>query len=257
MPGLHELQRALGGALRDERAPTPAVIAGDHIDAAARLQIYRNNHRQSLRRALVDCYPVLVRLTGEGFFAWLAHRYTESHPPRAGNLHLFGASLAGFLGDFEGGAGHPWLVDVARLEWAMQASYHAADHAPLDVAALAAVPAERQEQLRLRLHPACRLLASRWPVLRMLEVNQPGYDGDQQVDLGAGGDRVLVSRPGIEVRTEALTAGVFVLLRALADDLTLGEACEQALTVHAGLDLGACLQDLVVHRVLVGFETGV
>ena len=256
MPGLPELQRAFGGALRDEHAPTPDVIVGGQIDAASRLQIYRNNHRQSLQRALADCYPVLLRLTGEGFFAWLAHRYAQQHPPRAGNLHLFGAGLSGFLLDFEAAAGHPWLVDVARLEWAMQESYHAAGHDPLDLNALAAVAPEYQEHLRLRLHPACRLVESRWPLLRMLEVNQPDHDGDQRVDLDAGGDRILVSRPGVEVHTGALEAGVFVLLRMLADGVVLGEACEQALSTQADLDLGACIQGLVVHRVLVDLQTG-
>ncbi len=252
---LPELQRDFGAALRDDGAPVPAEIVGGRIPAGARLQVYRNNHRQSLRRALADCFPVLSRLVGEGFFAWMAHRYTAMHPPRAGNLHHFGAALPGFLADFEGTAAHPWLVDVARLEWAMQESYHAAEHAPMNVAALAAVPSERQEHLRMRLHPAARLLASRWPLLRILEVNQAD-GGGERVDLDAGGDRVLVTRPAQDVLSARLDAGPYALLHALAAGAVFGEACERALEAQPALDLGACMQTLIGSYVLVAFETG-
>ena len=254
MHALPELQRAFGAALRDDDAPPPAAVAGGRFSPAARLQVYRNNHRIGLRNALADCYPVLARLVGDGFFAWTAHRYLLAHPPRRGNLHEFGAALPAFLASFEGAARHPWLLDVARLEWARQEAYHAAEHDALDLRRLAAVPAEQQERLRFRLHPACRLLVSRWPLLAILEANTGDGPVDTTVDLDAGGDRLLVSRPDTTVLTESLQPGPFALLESVAAGDVFGEACEQALAVQPELDLGGCVQALLRERVLVDFE---
>jgi len=252
VPALAELQRAFAASLRDQTLPVPAVVAGGEFGPDARLQVYRNNHRSGLRRALADCYPILFKLVGEGFFAWMTHGYLSAHPSRSGNLHEFGACLPAFLATFEAAAEHPWLVDVARLEWARQEAYHAATHAPMDLDALAAVPAERHEHLLLRLHPACRLVDSRWPVLSIFEAN--GDDDPAPVDLDAGGERVLVSRPAMQVHMERLAIGSHTLLRALADDIELGEACERALAVQPDIELGSCVQALILQRVLVSFE---
>ena len=62
---------------------------------------------------------------------------------------------------------------------------------PLDLVALAQVPAEQQGELHFQLHPAARLLESVFPILRIWQVNQDDYAGDPSVDLTAGGLKLL------------------------------------------------------------------
>jgi hypothetical protein len=78
---------------------------------------------------------------------------------------------------------------VARLEWAIDEANRAADSdlaADAVLAALSQVPAEALPELRLGLEPSCRLVASAFPLLRIWQVNQPGYDGDLRVDFTRG-----------------------------------------------------------------------
>ena len=110
-----------------------SAVRGDDLSAAQRIQIYRNNYQTSLRGALKAVYPVVARLVGEGFFAWLGYEFLTRCPSRSGNLHEFGAELADFIESFEAAKPHPFLPDVARLEWAWHEAFHEQEHPPLDL----------------------------------------------------------------------------------------------------------------------------
>ena len=117
-------------------------IEGDGLAPAARLAVYRHHVLRSLTDALLATFPVVARLVGEGFFRYAADRYVRAEPPAGPCLFEYGAGFGGFLAGFSACAPYPFLGDVARLEWAMNAAIHAAEAAPLAPAALAGVPAE-------------------------------------------------------------------------------------------------------------------
>jgi hypothetical protein len=253
MHGLRELQEAFGRAVLDPAtaAGLAGVVLGGEIGVARRLQVYRNNVFASLGGALEAVYPVVARLVGDGFFRFVAHEYVRGVPSRSGDIHDFGHDFPEFLGNLLQAQGLPYLPDLARLEWAYHRVFHAADHAPLDTRGLTAVPPERWGDLRLRLHPASRLLASPYPVLRIWEVNQPGFAGEPTVHLDAGECRVLIVRPAESVELQPLTPGEFALLAALAGDETLLAAVERALAAEPGLDAVRALTRHVARGVLV------
>ncbi len=225
------------------------------IDPARRFRVYRNNIVTSLTAALRACYPVVERLIGEQCFRAVALSYLQGHPCPSGNLHDFGALFPRFLRGFAPGVkALVYLPDVARLEWARQMVYHAADTAPLDWQLLEAVPARRYGELRFAINPAVRLLVSPYPVLRIWDVNQPEYRGDQRVDLAAGGERVLVARRDLTLYMEGLCAGEFALLTALGAGKNLIEAAARALNLEPGFDLPAALQCYVRNQTLIGFH---
>ncbi|HWS11948.1 MAG TPA: hypothetical protein VN279_04055, partial [Rhodocyclaceae bacterium] len=145
-----------------------------------------------------------------------------------------------------------YLPDVARLEWAIDRARRAADAAPLDPAALAEISPERLQGTRLLPHPACALIASPWPVLRIWQVNQPDYPGDAAVDLDEGGDRLLVRRPADEPEVEPLPEADFAFLSALFAGATLGAAFEETLARFPGFDLAAALRRHVLSGTLCG-----
>jgi hypothetical protein len=200
-------------------------------------------------------YPVVQRLVGEAFFQYAAAQYIARHPSRSGDLHEFGEHFPLFLPSFAPVAALVYLPDVARLEWAYHQVFHAASHPPLDLAALARVPAERQGALHFQLHPAARLLESAFPILRIWQVNQDGYRGDPTVDLAEGGVKLLVfRRETLDIEFQPLEEGEFSLLRALAGGCDFATACERAMAAQPDFDLPACFGRHVLQGVLVAFD---
>lgn len=216
----------------------------------ARLAIYHGAVRANWARALAAAYPVVKRLVGDAFFDAAAEAYGMAHPSRSGDLGAFGERFAGFLAAHAPAAGLAYLPDVARLEWAVYESAAAADAAPFDFAALRAVPADRHGAVRLRLHPAVRLLESAHPVLAIWEANQADRDGTPGRLEGA--DRVLVARRALEPAPRALAPAEWRLLDGLARGLTLDEVC-----AALGNEAGLLQQMLVAHAaegVVCGFD---
>lgn len=242
MPSLREAQEAFARGLLDASdAALLAHLAGARgMDAAAGLAVYRNNTFSNYRGALREAYPVVLRLVGEDFFEHAADAFVCATPSDFGDVNAYGATFGDFLAAFPGARELAYLSDTARLEWAVHAAFQAGDAAPLDVARLAAVPAERLAALRFVLHPSASLIASPWPILAIWRANQPG--GDESVNLDAGGDRLLVIRRGHDVDLEPVSAAEFASLAALANRAPLSEALEAAHLSDADFDLGAFLQ---------------
>jgi hypothetical protein len=136
----------------------------------------------------------------------------------------------------------------------VERSFHAADAGPLDLRALAAVPQDVLPTLRFELHPASCIVCSPYPILRIWQVNQAGFSGDQRVDLHGGGDALLVIRRNETVELEPLSAGERVLLQAMAAGLPLAQAYAQAEQAGLELDLALFLQRHVLGHTLVAFH---
>lgn len=255
MPSLREIQSAFARAVFEgrEEAIAPYILAGG-VAPAGRLEVYRNNVLHNYHEALRAVYPVVERLVGEAFFAHAARRYALASPSLSGDIQDYGGSFSELLAVLPGAAELSYLPDTARLEWLVHEAFHAAEHPPLHPESLAAVPAERYPELRFALHPSCRLITSPWPVQRIWEVNQPGHAGDESVDLGIGGVRLLLWRPRFQVEMVPLAAGEYALLSALASMQTLAAAWDAALAVDAEFDVAAALRERTAEGVIAGFE---
>lgn len=244
MPDLFRLQRLFAGAIASRAAVDAALpaFAGDPAIAARRLAIYRGNVHANAAKALRAAYPVVAQLVGEEFFQGLARAYSGAVVSRSGDLNAYGAEFARFLADFPHTQDLPYLPDVARLEWAVHLAHYAADREPLNPARLAEFSHEHQPSLRFRLHPACALLASRWPIARIWEMHQSGGTGPFDVDMDGGTERALVYRGAFLVRVRSLDWGEYVFLSALARRRTLAGALDAALAVEAAF----CLQEILI-----------
>ena len=149
----------------------------------------------------------------------------------------------------------PYLADVAALEWANHAVYHAADAAPLDAERLARVPEAEHERLRFSLHPATRLVASRYPILAIWQANQGDDPPAAEIDLDIGADYLLVVRRDFDLVIERLAPGEFALLSELATGAPLAQACEAAMAADAEIDLGAAMGRFVADGTLAEFHS--
>jgi hypothetical protein len=233
----------------DGKGAIAAQLAGARGQSGtAGLAVYRNTIRANYRRALKESYPVILALIGEDCFNQAADQYSRAVPSVSGDLYDFGASFGDFLSGYGPTRALPYLRHVAALEWAVEAAERAPEVKPLEVSRLAVVAPQRLPGLRLLLHPAARLLASPYPVLHIWQVNQPGYGGEPTVDLGEGGDRLLVTRHGAPVVIERLGAAEYAWLSALAAGETLVSAVARALA----LDPAFPVDHLLRHHVAAG-----
>jgi hypothetical protein len=227
-----------------------AVLAAAE-PADARLAVYHRGARANRGGALALAYPVVARLVGDSFFAEAAARFGDAFPSRSGDLRTYGAEFAAFLAQYPHARGLDYLPDVARLEWAVHQARDAADDRGFDFAALGAVPAERVGQVRIRLRPCVRLVASAHPVLAIWEANQEGRDGTPEGLEGP--QHVAVRRTRLlEVVPVAVAPGEWALLEAFARGVTLAAAaadCERA-----GQALESALRALAERDVLGSFE---
>lgn len=242
MQSLRDLQQQFAAAVLDDAPAVITYLRDGAFPAERHLQVYRNNTFANLTEALGAIYPVVHRLVGDEFFGFITNRFIPLHPPRSGNLHDFGGELAEFLARFEPAQSLPYLPDVARLEWAWHESFHAGDAMAFDLSSLSGVAPERYGSLVFALQPSARLVASPYPILRIWEVNQPDFAGDQTVNLDQGTDRLLVVRRGLRVEIEAIPAGDYALLAAFQESKPLGVAHDAAVAAEPTFDLMQTLQ---------------
>ena len=256
MQSLHELQRAFCAATLFGNAAALASldIVGGALRPAERIAIYRNNVLGNYRKALAATYPVVRRLVGGPFFDAAVEHFVRGHPSTRGDVNRYGAEFAMFLASYTPARDLVYLPDVARLEWAIDQASIAADAPPLDIGALGRVPPAAQGSLRFALHPSARLIVSPYPVLHIWQVNQPEYVGSDRVDLGEGGDKLLVRRGRDGVSIERIGEGERALLAALAADATLAEATCVANDAAPQFDLAAALRRHVAGQTLVAFR---
>jgi hypothetical protein len=250
MTPLHELQAAFRADILRDEANVAALVLGDGLAPAARLQIYRNNSFITLTEALKATFPVVCRLVDERFFSFAAHAFIRAHPPAAPCLAEYGAGFADFLAAFPPAASLAYLPDVARFEWALNAAYHAPDAPPLAPGRIVAVPTERQAALRFVLHPAVQLFESRFPISRIWESNQGGAESEA-IDLDSGGCRLLIYRAGIEVHYLSPDKGSFAFLSALAGGSTFEGGYTAAAEAEPRFDLAAALGDCLRRQLFI------
>jgi hypothetical protein len=251
MPSLRELQRHFGAALF-EGAPDAIMpwICSDGLDVESRIGIYRNNLQQGFLKALALEFPVIQRLVGPDYFQQLALKFQANHPSRSGNLHHIGQLFPRFLGGLLGETRYAYLSDVAVLEWAYLVTMGAPQATRLDPSVLLRFSSDTFTQLRFSLHPACRLVRSVYPVLRIWQLNQSEAADTETIDLDSGPDQILVRRGAEEVELHRITQGDFTLLNSLASDATLGDAFDAACGADPRFNIGEALCRAVALGVL-------
>jgi hypothetical protein len=250
---LRELQTRIGRAvLGGDIAAITEIIEGGGLDPAARLAIYRNHASVTLGAALKATFPVVCRLVDERFFAYASHEYRREHPPRSRCLVEYGDDFPDFLAGFQPCKDLPYLADVARFEWALHIAATIREEPPLQVDALAAIPAGRAEAVRLRLQPSVSYFASSWPIAAIWQANQK--DDVPPVDLTSGGTSLEIRRADEAVAWCRLDPGTFSFRRALAEGLVFAAAIAVATQKDPKFDVVMALQRLFAEGLAIDFS---
>jgi hypothetical protein len=207
----------------------------------SRFNIYRNNVMVGLRRALEDVFPVVRALVGDEFFAAMAQTYIRAHPPESPVLMKYGFGFDAFIQDFDPARSVPYLADVARLELARLAAFHAADHASLTIHALRDIPDAAIESLRLGAHPSAHLYSTDHPAVSIWQAHQ-GSGPVSLRDLPHGPQYAMVVRPGLDVAVIPLEYPVYEFGTLVFAGVPLGIALDSV--DLANLDPTQVLQNL-------------
>jgi len=239
---LADLQRRFQAAvLGHDDAPIAALIAPGHL---AGVTVHRNTSQSSLAALLARTFSVTQQIIGARFTD-LAARFIAAVPPRLPHLSMYGAALADFIACDAALGDVPYLADVARLEWARNEAYFAADAAPLDAARLAALMPDEMARTALRLHPATRLVRSRFPLHRIWNAHQTDAD-IPALDFSVA-ENVLVTRAGHHLVTRKISAADPVFVEAAPAERTLAAAAAAAMAQDTAFDLQTALQDHFIH----------
>ncbi|MEN3953371.1 DNA-binding domain-containing protein [Iodidimonas sp. SYSU 1G8] len=241
MHELAEVQARLSASIRNGGVIAPMLTPG--IPAEASIAIYRNNMYARFVDALADTFPATQRIVGADFFRFAALEFVDAHPCRSGTLIGYGREFPGFLRHFEPAHALAYLTDVAALEFLHRESYHAADTPALDALALHEMAARDGDALRVALHASGRLLETRYRVLELWRANLA--DSPPSLQLAAGGERLLIVRPEAEVTVFRLSEAAFVLLAAIRDGLSVGDALAVSADKEGGQDLTMDLAQLI------------
>jgi uncharacterized protein (UPF0276 family) len=246
---LDALQQTFGAALFDSThdAALAPLLKGD----PRRVGIYRGNLHAHWTRALASAYPVLRQLVGDDFFDALARVHGRAHPALDPDLNRFGAALPDFLAGFTPAADHPYLPDVARLEWCVHEAWFASD-VDTPTASLAGLAPDAFEAARAVLHPSLRLHASPWATVALWRAHQVG--GPDFPDALHTRTHALVLRPRFDVTVEVIGAAHYAALVCLARGKTFGAALDAAFDVDEDFDVAAHLRHWIEGGIVVGYE---
>jgi hypothetical protein len=143
----------------------------------------------------------------------------------------------------------PYLVDVARFEWALNIAAAVRKAAPLQIEALAAFPAEKAAYVTLRLQPSLSYFVSSWPIDAIWQANQK--DEVPPVDLAGGGAELEIRRAGDVAAWRRLDSGTFAFRTALADGLVLAAAMAAGTLRDPAFDPTAALQHVIAEGLAV------
>ncbi len=244
---LHDLQAGfVSDLVQDELKLLRGTIKPEKFSADALLQVYRNNYFISLTDALRAVYRSVDKLTGKGFFDYIAHEYIVKHPSTDGNLHEFGNAFPRFLKSVPQLEKHAYLPDIAALDWLWHCVFHAADARQIDASLLNRFNPEEYGRLNFQLLPSLRFLNSDFSIFHIWQYcTDENNTGDEDVTLNSecGPEFIILFRSELEVVIYSISPGEYYFLQALNDGRQLEFATSVAFEHDKEFDLPAVLNN--------------
>lgn len=231
-----------------------SICTDSSLSGTQRLQIYHQNIYVGLSKALTSLYPATQKIVGEDFFNAAAYHYIQQHPSTVVNLNQFGKDFSAFIAEFAPAQSLPYLPELAQLEWGYHQTSLAPDAEPLALTQLATIPQARYDQIKFHLHPASQLFSFSYPIFRIWQLCQAAQDSAENIDLGAGGEFVLLIRRQLTIEFELLSAAEFALLSAFVAGKKFADACATTLKLDANFGVANALQQHILRGLIVGFS---
>jgi Putative DNA-binding domain len=242
------------GLINPTLQPPSGVVGPRGKAVASRYNVYRNNVVVGLIEALAAIYPAIQRITGADFFRAMARFHLRESLPKSPLLFEYGRDFPDFIDRYEYARSMPWLGDVARIERAWLDAYHAADAGPLASFTLAAIPCDRLTDVVFRVHPATRIVRSRYAALTIFTSNRR-RGSSTEIDAAMAED-ALITRPQLEVFVRHIPPGGAVFLESLAAARPFEEAAAAAMEACPSFDMGAAIAGMLDAGAFTGVALG-
>ena len=218
-----------------------------------RFAVYRNNVAVSLVGAMKAQFPAVTTLLGDELFSRLALAYVRQVPPRSVLLFEIGEAYDSFLRDSGAIARHPFVADVARLEYLMACAQHAADAAITDAAVLLKLSEVELQHVTFEWHPAAHLFEANSPAVTICRENRDG--GEPSVIARWTGESALITRPSMAVDVRLLPVGGHAFLSAIRSGQTLELAAAKGFEANGEFDLATNIAGMFAAGAIAGFFT--
>ncbi len=229
MNRLHTIQQQILSAVYDETALVAAsenVLAGDTLDAPARIAIYRDSIRLGLAHALREIYPVCARLLGDMLFAQVCDQYIQEHPSRSPDLNRYGLAFPEFINNHSLAVELIYLPDILCLERDWHKVFSGVDATEFDLQYLSGLTEKQSLSTCIILQENMRLIESVWPVHTIWHANRDLEKEPEVIELTEQTVYLLVWRDGLMMHLDVLTAEMWYLLQSFKNGDSLQDACE-------------------------------
>ena len=238
MSELTELQQWMADVLRSRRALTKSEAvterAKDHFTGNDRLSpveqvnIYREQFWLRHTTALVEDFPGLGGVIGQSDWERLVEDYFDRYPPISWTLRNLGDRLPEHVEASTWLPHHELCVDMARLEWLYVEVFDAAEAPPLDPSKLATIPEEAWASATIVVHPALRLLRTRYAVAELRRRLRAKPEQSIAIPDPDAQNVVLYRGASRNLEYDVVGDGAYELLEALREGLPLVSAAERA-----------------------------
>lgn len=210
------------------------ATVGD-LPPANRLNIHRNNYRESLSSNLASHFPALREFVGEEFVSGALKEFCTNNPPTTASLASYGGEFVSFLEEHAVSEQLPYVADIVRLEWAMH-----------DLQIVQEVPygSEPDPGAELTVSENIRVIDSRYPLMSIWSAAM-GHIPAEAVHLEQGGQMVIALLNNYEVSLMALDRDDAQFLR-----LVLSEG-EDSIGVQDEMQAAKAVQNLFMRKILV------
>ena len=217
---LHEFQKDFKKLILSGEAPErlskSLALVGD-VPAVHRLNIHKNNYRESLSSNLASLFPALEAFVGAEFVVGALKEFCTTNPPISASLANYGFEFSEFLATHVVSEQIPYISDIVRLEWAMH---------ELQIVPEASYDTELSEVNGCAVSDNVRAVDSDFPLMSIWSAAM-GHIPAESLNLDQGGELVVALLKDAEVSLILLNTYEAHFMRSLqlgADDDFEGEA---------------------------------
>lgn len=224
-------QKFLDGLFKKDTGILKDISETGPFSPEQRFQVYQNNLLFILCDVLKSIFPVCARLVSDDFFLYTARNYIKIHPPTSGDMTFYGDQFPEFLADFAPLKEHPYIPDVAALEWAVYLSSQETQSENLDMAALSDLQEDKIPQLRFQFQPHVQLVHSTYSIDQLWHAVMNNQT-EMLTDITLSSETYLILfRKDDQVTFTSISKDVYVFITALYQGETFGDATAQALEI--------------------------
>jgi hypothetical protein len=257
MPELRELQHRFMAFLQAQDDGVADFVTRDEtLDAATRLEIYRNAYSIRLTKSIETDHPELGRYLGDDLFKHMASGYICKYPSAVSSLRDFGERLPDYLACTEPFSDNPILAEIALFERKLLFAFDAADASRARIEDLQAIPPQAWPGMRVAMHPSVCTFAVRWNSIESWQALKEGRPPPTAAQT-AGQSWVLWRGVDRLTQFRKLSPEGEVMLAGLVQDRTFSEVCELLLELVAEEQVSSVAAGLLLHWVEAGIISAV